>query len=93
VAHPKLMKIRNGLAAETFAEDIMDLQFTYFLGGGTPDTVYDIEAAGRDAREIENVRIFLQSRTQKRDPQWPADGGFRLRTLTSEVHLRNLNLL
>ncbi len=92
-AHPKLKKIRNGLAAETFAEDITDLQFTYFLGGGTPDTVSDVEAAGRDAREIENVQVLLQSRTQKRDPHWPTDGGFRLRTLTSEIHLRNLNLL
>lgn len=92
-AHPKLMKIRNGLAPQIYAEDIVDLQFTYFLGGGAPDTVGDVEDAGRDAREIENVRILLQSRTQKRDPHWPADGGFRLRTLTSEIHLRNLNLL
>jgi prepilin-type N-terminal cleavage/methylation domain-containing protein len=90
-AHPKLMKLRNGLAPEIFAEDITDLQFVYILGNGAPDTVDQI-LAPRDASEIENVLIRLQSRTQKRDPHWPADGGFRLRTLTSEVHLRNLNL-
>ncbi len=92
-AHPKLMKMRNGQAAEVYAEDITDLQFTYILGGGAPDTVADFVAAGRDARDIENVQITVQSRTFKRDPKWPTDGGFRLRTLTSEVHLRNLNLL
>lgn len=92
-AHPKLKKIRNGLAPETYAEDITDLQFVYILGGAAPDTVPDFVAAGRDARDIQNVQIQVQSRTQKRDPHWPTDGGFRFRTLTSEVHLRNLNLL
>ncbi|MCI0595600.1 MAG: prepilin-type N-terminal cleavage/methylation domain-containing protein [candidate division Zixibacteria bacterium] len=92
-AHPRLMKIRNGQAPQIYAEDIVDLQFVYFLGGAAPDTVDDIEAAGRNARDIQNVRITVQSRTQKRDPHWPTDGGFRLRTLNSEVHLRNLNLL
>lgn len=92
-AHPKLMKVRNGQATQVYAEDIVDLQFVYILGGATPDTVTDFVAAGRDARDIQNVQILVQSRTQKRDPNWPTDGGFRLRTLTSEVHLRNLNLL
>lgn len=92
-AHPKLMKARNGFAPEIYAEDIVDLQFVYILGGTTPDTVTDFVAAGRDAREIQNVQILVQSRTQKRDPNWPSDGGFRLRKLNSEVHLRNLNLL
>ena len=92
-AHPKLMKIRNGFPPEIYAEDIVDLQFVYFLGGAVPDTLDDFLAAGRDASDIENVQILVQSRTQKRDPHWPADGGYRLRTLSSEVHLRNLNLL
>jgi len=92
-AHPRLMKIRNGQAPQIYAEDIVDLQFVYILGGAVPDTVDDIEAAGRNARDIQNVQIMVQSRTQKRDPHWPTDGGYRLRTLTSEVHLRNLNLL
>ena len=92
-AHPKLMKIRNGLPVQIYAEDVVDLQFVYILGGAAPDTVPDFVAAGRDARDIQNVQILVQSRTQKRDPHWPSDGGFRLRTLTSEVHLRNLNLL
>ncbi len=91
-AHPKLMKIRNGFPAEIYAEDITDLQFSYILGGAAPDTVPDFVAAGRDARDIQNVQITVQSRTQKRDPHWPTDGGYRLRTITSEVHLRNLNL-
>ncbi len=92
-AHPRLMKMRNGQAPQIYAEDIVDLQFVYILGGAAPDTVDDIEAAGRDARDIQNVQILVQSRTQKRDPNWPADGGYRLRKLNSEVHLRNLNLL
>ncbi len=92
-AHPKLMKIRNGFPPEIYAEDIVDLQFVYFLGGAVPDTLDDFLAAGRDAGDIENVQILVQSRTYKRDPHWPADGGYRLRTLSSEVHLRNLNLL
>ncbi|MCI0330359.1 MAG: hypothetical protein L0196_05320 [candidate division Zixibacteria bacterium] len=92
-AHPRLMKIRNGQAPQIYAEDIVDLQFVYILGGANPDTVADIEAAGRNARDIQNVQILVQSRTQKRDPHWPTDGGYRLRTLNSEVHLRNLNLL
>ncbi len=91
--HPKLMKIRNGQPPQIYAEDIVDLQFVYFLGGALPDTVDDIEAAGRNARDIQNVQILVQSRTQKRDPKWPMDGGHRFRTMNSEVHLRNLNLL
>ena len=92
-AHPRLMKIRNGQPAQIYAEDIVDMQFVYILGGAAPDTVEDFVAAGRDARDIQNIQIRVQSRTQKRDPHWPTDGGYRLRTLNSEIHLRNLNLL
>lgn len=93
VAHPRLMKIHNGGPAQIYAEDIVDLQFVYFLGGANPDTVNDFIAAGRSARDIQNVQITVKSRTQKPDPHWPVDGGFRFRTLSSEVHVRNLNLL
>lgn len=90
-ANPKLMRTRNGQPAEVFAEGVTDLQFVYFLGNGAPDTVNSI-VAPHDAREIENVQILIQSRTQKRDPNWPVNGGYRFRTLAKEVHLRNLNL-
>jgi hypothetical protein len=39
-AHPKLMKARNGQPAEIFAEDIVDLQFVYILGGAMPDRTF-----------------------------------------------------
>jgi prepilin-type N-terminal cleavage/methylation domain-containing protein len=82
--HPNLMMQRYGESPEVYAEDIEDLQFRYGLANG----VYlDVPPAASVVRE---VVITLTARTERKDLQF--QGEYRLRTLTSDVKVRNLGL-
>jgi type II secretory pathway pseudopilin PulG len=81
--HPRLMRLGPDMASQVFAEDIEDLQFRYGLANG----VYvDVPVVGSIVRE---VKITLKNRTAKQDLQLP---GYRERTFTSTVKVRNLGL-
>jgi len=81
--HPRLMRLGPDMTSQVFAENIEDLQFRYGLANG----VYvDVPVAGYLVRE---VKITLKTRTARQDLQL---SGYRKRTFTSTVKVRNLGL-
>jgi hypothetical protein len=81
--HPKLMrKVDNG-ADEIFAEDVEDLQFTYVLSTGVGTNT----PAATDL--VREVVATLAGKTQKRDVDYKDNAGYRQRSLSTVVHLRN----
>jgi len=77
---------RKSTAAGTstpLAENIQGLSFTYYdIYNSTTSVVGDIR----------RITIQLTARTRKSDPHYSLNGGYRTRTLTSDVVPRNLGL-
>lgn len=72
------------------AENIEFLQFTYTLADGTT-FVGTVPGNRRD--EIRMVQVEIRARTDQNDPELGGGGdGFRRRTLTSNIQLRNLSI-
>jgi prepilin-type N-terminal cleavage/methylation domain-containing protein len=74
----------GGTQRITVAENIEALQFRYVLADSSEA---DMPA---DPKQIRGVRINLTARTQMSDPELKVGGGFRRRTLTTYIDLRNL---
>jgi len=83
--HPNLMMQLPGQAAQVYAENIEDLQFTYTMKNGT---VLDAPTIIPDVRE---VSISLTARTDEPDPDF-TDNPYRRRTFSSKVNLRNFDI-
>lgn len=64
-----------------FAENVEAFTFQYLDSGGNTTT---------DPDEIQKVRIELTTRTSRPDPSFAENGGYRTRTLSSDVIPRNL---
>lgn len=87
----KTLLLRNdnvpgGLGPQPVAENIESLRFKYTLKDGTEfwDTV-----PGNRRDEIRMVQVTIVARTDRVDPNLSGDG-FRRRTLTTNIQLRNL---
>lgn len=77
-----------GANFQPVAENIEFLQFTYTLADGTT-FVGTVPGNRRD--EIRMVQVEIRARTDQNDPELGGGGdGFRRRTLTSHIQLRNL---
>jgi prepilin-type N-terminal cleavage/methylation domain-containing protein len=71
-----------GLGAQPIAENIDDLQFAYLDLNGNPTANPDF---------IRMIQVTIIARTDKTDPELAKAGdGFRRRTLTTNIQLRNL---
>ena len=74
-----------GLGPQPVAENIDDLQFAYLDSNGNPTGNPD---------DIRMIQVTIIARTDKTDPELAKVGdGFRRRTLTSNIQLRNLAFL
>ena len=88
--HPTMMMQLPGQAPQIFADNIIDLQFQYKLDNGT---VVDEPVLIDDIRE---VLISVTGRSRHQDYEAPTveddpNSGFRLRTYSSSVNLRNIS--
>ncbi len=81
--HPKLMVQLGSFAPEVYAEDIVNLQFTYTMKNGD---VVDVPAIAKDVRAI---GITVRSRTPQKDVEFTATP-YRFETYQSRVYLRNM---
>lgn len=71
------------------AENIEFLQFTYTLANGT---VFVGTVPGNERINIRMVQVEIRAITDRSDPELGGGGdGFRRRTLTSNIQLRNLS--
>jgi hypothetical protein len=82
--HPTLMLQTFGLPPQPFAEDIVDLDFRYFLANGAVVTQTNTPDL------IRMVEIDVVGRTSSPDPEFVTD--YRTRNFTLRVKVRNLDL-
>lgn len=88
-----LMRNDNITGAQPLAENIELLQFTYTLADGTV-FVGTVPGGPSEIRKIRMVQVTIRARTDRNDPELGGGGdGFRRRTLTSNIQLRNLSSL
>ncbi len=85
-----LMRNDNVNAAQPLAENIESLQFTYTLADGT---VFVGTVPGNRRDEIRMIQVTVRAMTDRSDPELGGGDGFRRRTLTSNIQLRNLSSL
>jgi len=80
--------IPGGDGAQPLAENIEFLQFTYTLADGT---VFVGTVPGIQRINIRMVQVEIRAITDRSDPELGGGDGFRRRTLTSNIQLRNLS--
>lgn len=81
---PTLRRYENtGGGSQPLAENIENLQFSYFdaNGNSTSTPAY-----------IRMIKVTVTARTSMSDPEFKGGGGYRRRTLASNIKLRNLGL-
>lgn len=78
----------GGSGGQEVASNVEELRFLYFDAEGEllPDGA--LSAAQRAA--IKKVAVRLTVRTDRKDPRYSANGGYRTRVFTTEVWLKNL---
>ncbi|MFQ5780145.1 MAG: PilW family protein, partial [Nitrospiria bacterium] len=86
--HPWLMRTYDDGSvlnppSERFAANIEEVEFKLYDKNNGPETV---------ASNAKRVTVKLRGRTDRPDPDWPSDGGYRLRTVSADVILRNFEL-
>jgi len=82
-AHPKLMRQKNFGAAQVYAEDVTDLQFTYTLSDGTTTSAPSANAI------VKSVQLTVNARTMRADEKYVSNSGYRNRNLNTRVFVRN----
>jgi type IV pilus assembly protein PilW len=76
----------TGGGYELVAENIQNLALVYTLDDGTTT------AAPADLSRIRAIDVSLTVRTDKPDPQYATNGGYRSITLNTTIQVRNLGL-
>lgn len=71
----------TGGGRQPFAENIQAFSFAYLDRNGSPTTI---------TADIRQIRVTITARTSKRDPGYPANGGYRTYTLTCLITPMNL---
>ena len=71
----------TGGGGQPLAENVESLEFTYFDAKG------DVTANPADVRM---VKVTVTARTSRRDPEYKGGDGYRRRTLSSNVRVRNM---
>jgi prepilin-type N-terminal cleavage/methylation domain-containing protein len=66
------------------ADNIETVQFVYLKDDGITQTA--------NLTEIRNLQVTLGARANDPDPDYKSDEGYRKRTISSNVHLRNMGL-
>ena len=80
---------RKGFTNDTLQPlvgNIESLTFTYFDASGNP------LSSPVSVTQIRSVEISITVRTGNSDPYYSPNSGYRTRTLTAKVYLRNLGL-
>lgn len=76
--------------AQPLAENIQELIFTYYVEGEPDPRPTPLNST--DRANLRRITVQLTGRTRQPDPNYPANSGYRTRTLSSDVSPRNLAL-
>ena len=77
------LRRNTGGGRQPLGENIEAFSVKYFDSEGKPTT---------HSKDIRQVEVLITARTEKADPQYPHNGGYRTITLRSRVTPRNLGL-
>ena len=81
---PNLLRDENtGAGGQSLADNIEALQFGYLDANGNPTA---------SPQNIRIVQMTLRARANDSDPEYKSDGGYRKRTIASNVRLWNMGL-
>ncbi|MGH7164719.1 MAG: PilW family protein [Nitrospiraceae bacterium] len=80
---PKLQLIRSGNGAQTVFKNIQAFSVSYLDANGIPTTI---------SADIRAVSVKITGRTERPDPTYTANNGYRTFTLQARVMPRNLGL-
>src|SRR5262245_26044121 len=83
-ANKKITRQVGNAAAATLAENISAFTFTYYQTSGT--------TAATSANNIRRIKISLTAKTEKPDPGYPSNGGYRTVDLSALITPINLGL-
>lgn len=81
-----------GEGPQVVADNVEFLQFTYTKADGTV-FVGTVPGGPAEISKIRMVQVQIRARTDRNDPELGGGDGFRRRTLTSNIQLRNLSSL
>lgn len=80
-----ILRRRSRKGGQPLAENIESLHFTYFDKEGRM-----ISTPVSDTGRIRMIEIYVRSKTERPDPDFRFDNGFRKREIRSSIFLRNL---
>lgn len=75
----------GGVTPEVVAENLQGLSFNYMLSDGSMTTT------PADLTDIRRVDVSVTTRTEKSDPYFPTNSGYRTWTVSGTALLRNLD--
>jgi len=76
-----------GAGPEVLADNISALQFTYLDSSGN-----SIANPVANAASIRVVNVTVTARTERQDPDYKSGSGYRTRTITSNIQVRNMGI-
>ena len=77
---------------ETVAENIESLQFEYFDDATPNPKQYWPPIASADLGKIRMIRVNVTAKTNRADPDFKGGDGYRRRTISSNVQVRNMGV-
>jgi type IV pilus assembly protein PilW len=83
-ASQRISRQVGSAAADTLAENISAFAFTYYQASGT--------APATSAADIRRIKISITAKTEKPDPGYSSDGGYRTVDLSGTITPINLGL-
>ncbi len=73
----------TGAGGQAVADNIDNLQFGYLDANGNPTA---------SNANIRAIQVTLRARSDRSDPDYKADGGYRNRQIASSIHLKNMDV-
>lgn len=73
----------TGDGGQAVADNIENLQFGYLDANGNPTA---------QNANIRAIQVTLRARSDRSDPDYKADGGYRNRQIASSIHLKNMDV-
>ncbi len=80
----KLGRISGGGNNNPVLENVESIVFTYRTASGL-----ELATPVADTGLIRNIEVTLTAKTAKADPKYPKNNGYRTRSLTTKINLRN----
>jgi hypothetical protein len=82
----------TGGGAQPLAENIESVQFDYFGPDADPTKDPPMALPIADPGIIRMIKVTLTAKTNMADPDYKGEDGFRRRTISSNIQIRNMGV-